>query len=213
MFHATSRRRRLLLQQISPRTTLFYIWHNITPQSASHHHITPHLEAQHVPHLAPFHTRNYSTPHPHSTSQHRSSHHTIFHIALHHQILILHHTTSDITTHRLHFHFSDVTTIIAHCICHILHHHISHHVTFHILQYVTFRIARHHCPHHAIFHITHFAAQSHSTSYGLCEIATVYIAPHFTSHHNLHQITPHLGAPFHITPTFHMCQAHYHIQI
>ena len=85
-------------------TSDHHILHNITPQSASHHHITPHLEAQHVPHLTPFHTRNYSTPHPHSTSQHRSSHHTIFHIALHHHILILHHTTtSDITTHRLHF--------------------------------------------------------------------------------------------------------------
>ncbi len=87
MFHATSGRH-LMSQHISPRTTIFYIWHHITPQSASHHRFTPpHLKAQHIRHriatvhIAPFRIHNDCTPHPHSTSQYISHH--ISHIPHH----------------------------------------------------------------------------------------------------------------------------------
>ena len=160
MFHATSHRH-LMSQHVSPRTTIFYIWHRITntavclpppfhtTTSRSTTYSTSH---SHSPHLAPFHIHNYTTPHPHSASQH-ISHHTIFHITLHHHIW--HQNT-------LH-HFSHLTSHnnrAAHCTCRILHHHISHHdVTFHILHYPTFHIPGHHIPHRAVFHITHFAFQ------------------------------------------------------
>ena len=201
MFHATSLRH-LMSQHISPRTTIFYIWHHITPQSASHHHFTPpHLKAQHIRHhtatvhIAPFQIHNYSTPHPHSTPQH-ISHHTIFHIA-YHLILILHrHTnTADITTHCIIFHIWRHTTT-AHCICHILHHHNStpphsHHLTFHILHYVTFHITDE-APQSTPRHIRHrtFCISHHTRS----ENATFHIAPHFTytSHHISYRTIIHL---------------------
>ena len=85
-----------MLQHISPRTTIFYIWDHITLQSASAppFHTTTNLKA-HVPHC---HTTTVHILH-HSTSttipQHTTfnttayftPHHTIFHIALHHHIL------------------------------------------------------------------------------------------------------------------------------
>ena len=72
-----------------------------TTTSPSTTYFTPR---RHSPHLAPFHTHNYSTPHPHSASQH-ISHHILFHITLHHHILILYHTTtSDIATRCIIFH-------------------------------------------------------------------------------------------------------------
>ena len=107
MFHATSLRH-LMSQHISPRTTIFYIWHHITPQSASHHHFTPpHLKAQHstshkhsphrtIPdpqlfHTTPtFNTTAHFTPHhiPHRIPPHldfTSSHqHSWHHNTLHH---------------------------------------------------------------------------------------------------------------------------------
>ena len=93
MFHAISRRQ---CCNISPGTTIFYIWDHITLQSASAppFHTTTNLKA-HVPHC---HTTTVHILH-HSTSttipQHTTfnttayftPHHTIFHIALHHHIL------------------------------------------------------------------------------------------------------------------------------
>ena len=201
MFHATSLRH-LMSQHISPRTTIFYIWHHITPQSASHHHFTPpHLKAQHIPHhtatvhIAPFQIHNYSTPHPHSTPQH-ISHHTIFHIA-YHLILILHrHTnTADITTHCIIFHIWRHTTT-AHCICHILHHHNSTPPHFTSPNF----------PHFALCNIPHNwrGTTVHTTPYSTSHIlnlyhtrsenATFHIAPHFTytSHHISYRTIIHL---------------------
>ena len=55
-----------------------------------------HIPHHPIPHPQLFHT-TYSTSH--------ISRHTMFHITLHHHILILHHTaTSDITTHCIIFH-------------------------------------------------------------------------------------------------------------
>ena len=168
-------------QHVSPRTTIFYIWHRITntavclpppfhtTTSRSTTYSTSH---SHSPHLAPFHIHNYTTPHPHSASQH-ISHHTIFHITLHHHIW--HQNT-------LH-HFSHLTSHnnrAAHCTCRILHHHISHHdVTFHILHYPTFHIPGHHIPHRAIFHITHFAFQLyHVWNWNIPHRTTFHIPRH-----------------------------------
>ena len=61
-FHATSRRH-LMLQHISPRTTIFYIWDHITLQSAS---------------APPFHTT--TTRSTCCTSHSHSQHFTPFHI-------------------------------------------------------------------------------------------------------------------------------------
>ena len=194
LFHATSLRH-LMSQRISPRTTIFYIWHHITPQSASHHHFTPpHLKAQHIPHhtatvhIAPFHIHNYSTPHPHSTPQH-ISHHTIFHIA-YHLILILHRhtTTADITTHCIIFHIWRHTTT-AHCICHILHHHNStppHFTSPNFPHFALCNIPHNEAPQsifdiaHYAFHITPGLKIPHRTTFH------IHITPHFTSHHIIH---------------------------
>ena len=152
MFHATSRRH-LVLQHISPRTTIFYIWDHITLQSASvppFHTTTSRLkhmpfhitQTVHILHGSPFHIHNYSTPHPHSTSQH-ISHHTIFHIALHHTRFhivlhhhIWHHNTlhnfPHMTSHYIIFHIWHHTTIAQHI---AYHHNSTPPLTFHILHY------------------------------------------------------------------------------
>ena len=168
MFHFL---RRLMSQHISPRTTIFNIWHHITPQSASHRHVHTTTSHRHSPHLTPFHIHNYSTPHP----QHRSTFHTttIFHITLHHHIMILHH--NDIWQHTASFSTSDTTQQPASTHC-IWPHSSSqfhttmaaiHIVTFHIWHYATFHLPGHHILCHTIFHITHFAFRSHSTSYNI----------------------------------------------
>ena len=212
MFHTTSHRH-LMSQHISPRTTIFYVWHHITPQSASHHHFTPPLTSQsttystshsHSPHLTPFHVHNYSTPHPHSTSQH-ISYHTVFHIALHHHILILHNTTtSDTTTHCIIFHIWHHTTITPHIayatffIITIPHHHSSHsnfphtrtpHSTPRYIPHHTFCISV--IPHHT-----------------MSEIATFHIAPHFryTSHHISHRTIIHIKS---LHTSRHTIQSHH----
>ncbi len=232
MFHATSLRH-LMSQHISPRTTIFYIWHHITPQSASHHHFTPpHLKAQHIRHhtatvhIAPFQIHNYSTPHPHSTPQH-ISHHTIFHIA-YHLILILHrHTnTADITTHCIIFHIWRHTTT-AHCICHILHHHNSTPPHFTSPNFPHFALCN--IPHnwrgttvhttpYSTSHILHFTSHQvwkcnipHRTTFH------IHITPHFISHHNSPQITwlHHVSAHHFTCPhsTMHIATFKYKIHI
>ena len=171
MFHATSHRR-LVLQHISPRTTIFYIWHHITLQSAS---ASPRLTA-HVPHRT-VHTIPHPqlfTPHPPATSQHILHHH----ITLPHLDFTYHH----IWTHCIIFHIWRHTTV--HCISHILHHH-------------NFSSHRH-CPHFALCNITHTRTPHSTPPYStqlhfnrtMSEIATFHIAPHFTS------VTP----TFHTTP-------------
>ena len=227
MFHATSLRH-LMSQHIPPRTTIFYIWHHITPQSASHHHFTPpHLKAQHstshshsphrtIPHRTIQHPQLFHTT-PTLTPQH-ISHHTIFHIA-YHLILILdrHTTTSDITTHCIIFHIWRHTTITAHCICHSLHHHNStppHFTSPNFPHSALCNVPHNEAPQSTPRHIRHriFCVSHHTRS----ENATFHIAPHFTSHHNSPLITPpHVSTPFHIMPTFHLAphHAHRHIQI
>ena len=219
-------------QHISPRTTIFYIWHHITRESASHHHFTPpHLKAQHIRHhtatvhIAPFQIHNYSTPHPHSTPQH-ISHHTIFHIA-YHLILILHrHTnTADITTHCIIFHIWRHTTT-AHCICHILHHHNSTPPHFTSPNFPPFALCN--IPHnwrgttvhttpYSTSHILHFTSHQvwkcnipHRTTFH------IHITPHFISHHNSPQITwLHVSAHHFTCPhsTMHIAKFKYKIHI
>ena len=139
----------LMLQQISPRTTIFYIWDHITLQSAwaTPFHIiswstcsTSHT----IPHPQLFHTTPtaYFTPHvPHRITP------PCLDFTSHHHIHIWHHTT-----------------ITPHCLCHILHHHnstpphfTSHRNFPHFLHYATFHIPGQYIPLHAIFHITHSA--------------------------------------------------------
>ena len=124
---------------------------------------------------------------------------------------------------------NDAMNRTSHCICHILYHHsstppdISHHVvTFHILHYGNISHTR--TPHSTLHRIPHDAfcisiktpclKLQHSTSHHISFTYTD-ITPHFTSHYNSHQITvPHLGTPFHITPTFHLTPpCTHHIQI
>ena len=120
MFHATSRRH-LMSQLISPRTTTFYIWHHITPQSASHHHLTPpHLKAQHIRHrIATVHISHPQRLHTTPT----------FNIAVHSTF----HTTSDLNRNTLHlFPHLTIAQHIAYATFFIT---ISHHIViFHILH-------------------------------------------------------------------------------
>ena len=200
-----------VLQHISPRTTIFYIWDHITLQSAwatPFHTIswsTSSTSHSRSLHLTPFHIHNYSTPHPHSTSQH-ISHHNMFHIALHHHVLILHHTTTstyDIAQQSHHIVYATffITTIP--------HHHISHHiVTFHIFALCniprtrTIHSTPHHIPHHTFCILsTPCLKLRHSTSHHTHHISHRTII-HIKSYH-------HISATFHLTPR----QTHHHIQI
>ena len=218
-------------QDISPRTTIFYIWHHLTLQSASHHHFTPpHLKAQHIPRHCTVHVSHHSTsatiPHHTHIQHHRTFHTTtIFHIALHHHILILHHWHHRIWHHNtLHiiFHIWRHTTVTQHLayatfFITLIPHHISHH------WHRKF-------PHLALCNIPHtrtlYSTPRHIPYHTFCISVTFHITPclklqhstprtHFTSHHNSHQITPHLGTPFHIMPTLHLAprHAHRHIKI
>ena len=63
-FHATSPRH-LMLQHISPRTTIFL--HTATTSQSTTCFTSLHSNS---PHLTPFHIHNYFTPHPHSTPHH-----------------------------------------------------------------------------------------------------------------------------------------------
>ena len=166
MFHATSQTFN------TSQTTIFYIWHHITPQSASHHqHVTPpHLKVQHIPHhsphLTPFRIHNYSTPHPHSTSQYISPHLT------------------SVTTHCIFFHIWRLATITAHCICHILHRsstrpHFTSHRNFSHLALCNIPYTR--TPHSTPRHIPHHTFCISVTFYitrAMSEIATFHITFH-----------------------------------
>ena len=141
-----------MLQHISSRTTMFYIWNHVTLQFAStppFHTITSQsatCSTSHSPHLTPFHTTPTFNITAYFTPQHIS--HCITSPPLdftsHHHIW--HHTT--ITQH----------TAYATFFITIPHHHISHHIViFHILHYATFHIPGHHIPHHTIYSTTHIS--------------------------------------------------------
>ena len=156
MFHATSGRH-LMSQHISPRTTIFYIWHHITPQSASHHRFTPpHLKAQHIRHrvatvhIAPFRIHNDCTPHPHSTSQYISHHITCHHI-WHQSQHVASFSTSDISTVAQHIAYATFFITISHRIIYATF----QDTPFHTTPYSTLHFLPHfsHIPHHTTFHI------------------------------------------------------------
>ena len=217
MFHATSLRH-LMSQHISPRTTVFYIWHHITPlwQSASHHHFTPpHLKAQH------------STSQPQSTSHHSTSttipHHTHIqhHSTFHTTPYSTSHTTSSwfyivtppqLTTHCIIFHIWRHTST-AHCICHILHHHNStppHFTSPNFPHFALCNIPHNEAPQSTPRHIRHrtFSISHHTRS----ENATFHIAPHFTytSHHISHRTIIHLKSLHHMSAHHFTCPHHAH---
>ena len=206
-----------MLQHISPRTTIFYIWDHITLQSASvppFHTTTSRLkhmpfhitQTVHILHGSPFHIHNYSTPH-HTTptfniTAYFTRHHIPHRITPHqipYRITPPHLTSQHITS------FSTYMTShynrTAHCIS------PQFHTTTdfpHLALWQPFHIPEHHIP-HAIVHT--FCI---SISRTMSEIATFNIAPHFTyTDVTSHQIAPpHLGTPFHITPC-----THHHIRI
>ena len=197
--------RQLMLQYISPRTTIFYIWDHITLQCVPwHHHFTPpHLKAEHVPHhTASVHILYHSTstiPH-HTHIQDHSIFHTttLFHIALHHHIWQHIESFPCLTSHSKH---------TAHCIG------LTFFITTSHRNFPHFAVKQHSTYQDTIFHTTPYST-SHTLHFSrtMSEIATFHIAPHFTSHHNLHQITPpHPGAPIHIKPTFHHTSPHSNI--
>ena len=227
MFHATSRRH-LMLQHshlgppysATSEITLHCslpLYHHFTPDHISSTCSTSH---SHSPRLIPFHIHNYSTPHPHSTSQH-ISHHTIFHIALHHHILTVYITAPPHLTsqHIASFSTSDIT-LQSHSTLHnttIPHHHwhftSPHHNFPHLTLWQHFHIPGHHIPHHAIFHITHFSFQSDTPYLKLQHYTSHHISHTVHWHHTTFHIAPnhwYLGTPFHITPTFHITPRHAH---
>jgi len=194
MFHVL---RRLMSQHISPRTTIFNIWHHITPQSASHRHFTPphHTGTVHISHHStstsiPHHTLNIAahfTPHhiphhitpPHHdfTSQwHLTTHCIIFHIR--------HHTTT--TQHTLHMATFFIT---------IPHHHggnshrnFPHLALCNIPHTRTPHSMPHHIPHHTFcisvtFHIVQYLKFQHFT---------------YTSHHISRRTIIHLKSLHHM---------------
>ena len=227
MFHATSRRH-LMLQHLSPRTTIFYSWDHITRQcrlgtTISHHHISteahavphhtdsPHLTRAAIPYPQLFHTTPtfnitaYFTPHhiPHRITPHHIPHRITPH-QIPYRITPPHLTSQHITSFFTWRH----TTITQHI---AYHHNSTPPLTFHIVTdlphlalWQPFHIPEHRIP-HAIVHT--FCI---SVSRTMSEIATFNIAPHFTyTDITSHQIAPpHVGTPFHITPC-----THHHIRI
>ena len=197
VFHTTSRRH----------------WVNVATHLASDHHILHNTAvclgttiSQHVPHhtaiavhISQFHIHNYSTIHPHSTSQRHISHHNVPHrrIAPPHYIIfhIWHHNH---TAHRIchtgffitipHPHFTS-RNFLHFALCNVPHTRIPHHAIFHIAHEVR------HFNHHVWppFHI-----HRHHTTFN-------------RAGHNSHQIAPCLRSiphRVHITPR----HAHHHIQ-
>ena len=202
VFHTTSRRH----------------WVNVATHLASDHHILHNTAvclgttiSQHVPHhtaiavhISQFHIHNYSTIHPHSTSQRHISHHNVPHrrIAPPHYIIfhIWHHNH---TAHRIchtgffitipHPHFTS-RNFLHFALCNVPHTRIPHHAIFHIAHKVRhfnhhvwppFHIHRHHTTfNRAIIHIKslHVCAPFHiaSTSHHAMHITTfkIYIAQH-----------------------------------
>ena len=227
MFHTTSHRH-LMLQHVSPRTTIFYIWDHIILQSAS---------------APPFHTTT-SRSTTSATSHSHSPHHTIPHPQLSHTTPTLN-TTAYFTPHHIPPHYTSTSWfyitpphLTTHCIIFHIWHHTAH-ATFFITTILHHRISTpprftsprsfphlalcnilhtrttlstpRHIPHHTFcISITPCLKLQHSTSHHW-HFTYTDITPHFTSHHNSHQITPpHLGTPFHITPTFHLTPRHAH---
>ena len=184
MFHATSRRHLMFATHLTSDHHILHLTSHYTAvclgATISHHNISKH-NMFHSPHITPFHIHNYSTPHPHSTSQH-ISHHNIFHIALHHtrfHIALHHHIWHHNTLHHFphlasHYNHSALlnTTIPHH------HWHFTSHRNFsHLALWQHFHIPGHHIPHHAIFHILHFNQSHHVWNCYIPHLATFHIAP------------------------------------
>ena len=127
-------------------TPPFHTTSQSTTRSTSH---------SHSPHLTPFHSHNYSTPPPHSTSQH-NSHHNTFHIALHHHIVHCNFT---------HFALCNIPhTRTPHSTPRYISHHILH-FNHTMSQIATFHIA----PHFTYIDIDHSTTSRR----------TIYITPTF----------------------------------
>ena len=212
----------------TPRATIFYIWHHITPQSASHHHFTPpHLKAQHIPHHS--HSLHHTIPHPqlfHTTPTFNITAHFTLHSIPHHNtpphldFTSPHHIWHHNTLH--HFpHLTSHNNHTAHCICHILHHHNStlphftsprnfpHLALCNIPHTRTPQSTPRHIPHQTFcisiaFHITPCLKLQHSTSHHISHRTIIHIKSlhHISAHHST-------SRPFHLAPH----HAHHHIQI
>ena len=137
MFHATSLRH-LILQHISPRTTIFYIWDHITLQSAasappfhtttsrstrstSHRRSTSYT----IPYPQLFHTTPTFNITPYSTSHYTTPDSTYW-VALHHHILILHQRDHHIWRHNTLHHFLHLTSHYNHAAHATIPHHHGH---------------------------------------------------------------------------------------
>ena len=111
MFHATSLRH-LMSQRISPRTTIFYIWHHsLPPTTISHHHISKHniffTSHSHSPHRTIPHPQLFHTTPTFNTTAHFTPHTTSswFYIVTPPQLTSQHiasFSTSDGTLHMPH---------------------------------------------------------------------------------------------------------------
>ena len=115
MYHTTSHRH-LMSHLASDHHILHLTYYTAVclppPLDTTTSQSTTYSTYSHSPHLAPFHIHNYSTPRPHSTSEH-ISHNTIFHITLHrslHPTTISHH---HILKHNI-FHTTPTFNITAH---------------------------------------------------------------------------------------------------
>ena len=199
----------LLLQHISPRTTIFYIWRHITPKSASHRHFQVHVPH----HTATVHISHHPiyTTIPHHTHIHHSIFHTTPYSTSHFT------TTSDITTHCI-ISTSDITQRIAYATFFtttILHHHTSHRY-FPLMQHSTYialcNIPHNRTPHSTPRHIAHFAFQLHHVWNGNIHIGPHFtyadVTPHFTSNRST---APHLGTHSTSCPHSTPCTSHSNI--
>ena len=178
-----------MLQHISPQTTIFYIWHHITPQSASHRHFQVHVPN----HTATVHISHHPiyTTIPHHTHIHHSVFHTTPYSTSHFT------TTSEINILH-HFH------IWHHSALHMPHssppqfHTLASHRYFPLMQHSTYialcNIPHNRTPHSIPRHITHFAFQLHHVWNDHIHIGPHFtyadITPHFTSNRST---APHLG--------------------
>ena len=198
-------------QHISPRTTIFCIWHHIT----SHHHISKH-KIFHItqPQSKSVSHHSTSTTSPHVTHiQHRSTFHTTLYSTTHYTTTSWFYITPPHISHCIVFHIWHQSHNGHTAYCIIFYDILRHNSTSpHFTSHRNFpHPALRNIPHHAVFHTTLILRHFNRTMSG--NISSTSVAPHFTST-IIRIIPPHLCTPFHITPTFHLASRHaHHIQI